>query len=127
MIATGLRRQPADRAPELTHHHHKRFIQQPAGFQIAEQGGQASYLSQPSPNPAAGFTLVSYYLSRPSSDVRIVLSNMVGAAVREFAMNGSRSSFLLNLNGLRPGIYFYSLVADGQVVYTRKLMVAERN
>jgi len=93
---------------------------------IDESNAAVSYLSEPAPNPAAGFTLISYRLAKPAADVHVVLNNMLGAKVRDLRMDGTRNTFLLDISDLRPGLYFYSLVADQRIVYTKKLMVADR-
>jgi hypothetical protein len=83
-------------------------------------------LSSPRPNPAVNFTQISYSAGAGASDVRIVLSNMLGAKVRELQMSRNQDVILLATSALKPGLYFYSLVVDHQVLVTKKLVIAGR-
>jgi len=86
-----------------------------------------NYLSAPYPNPADGFTKISYGLAAPSADVKIVLHNMLGEKMKEFGTKAQQKSFILNTSSLRQGVYFYSLVAGGKVISTSKLVVGHKN
>ncbi len=94
---------------------------------INENVTQENFLSHAVPNPCDAFAKISYNLSKPSSDVRIVLNNMLGAKVKEFRMDGQRKTFLLNTSGLQSGLYFYSLIADNAVISTARLVVNHKN
>ena len=93
---------------------------------INDKEAEKNYLSEPSPNPSAGFTQISYRLVKPAADVQIVLNNMLGATVKKFKMNGVQKTFLLNTSALKPGLYFYSLVAERNILVTKKLIVSGR-
>ncbi len=94
---------------------------------IGELGNDGVSLSGPKPNPATTFTQISYNAGAGASDVSIVLNNMLGAKVRELKMSRTHDLILLGTQALKPGLYFYSLVVDNQVVATKKLVVAGRN
>ena len=94
---------------------------------IGESGKAMSYLSAPAPNPASGFSMISYRLANPALDARLVIRNAMGTLVRNFVLSGAQSTILLNARDLAPGLYFYSLVAGHQVLGTRKLVVSEKH
>jgi hypothetical protein len=93
---------------------------------IDEVATNTTFLSDASPNPAGAATKISYNITFPANDVRIVLHNMLGATIREIPMDRRNKMFILNTSGLRSGLYFYSLVADNNVVSTKKLVVSGR-
>jgi len=77
------------------------------------------------PNPADGLTSISYYL--PSvKDARLVFYNMLGSAVKEIKLTEKQSTLIITTSDLKSGVYFYSLIADGKSVSSKKLVVSHR-
>lgn len=77
------------------------------------------------PNPAAGFTNVSYYLTS-SQTVQIQLVGMNGATVKEFSakqqMAGPHSQ-IVELQGVASGVYFIKLTGNGQKIGQRLISI----
>jgi hypothetical protein len=80
-------------------------------------------LSTASPNPANSLALISYTLPANAKNGKLVLHNAVGALVKTIELNKNTSNLILTTNELPNGIYFYTLVADTEIVATRKLVV----
>jgi len=85
-------------------------------------------LSKPSisnayPNPADGLTNLTYNLNS-AKEAKLILYNMLGTPVKEFRLSERQGGFILSTADLKSGIYFYSLIADGKSVSSRKLIVA---
>lgn len=81
-------------------------------------------LSPAAPNPANGFTNLSYSLKSNVQSGRIVVYNMLGGLVKEIKLDDKQGTVKLNLANMNSGVYFYSLIADEKVINTRKLVVS---
>lgn len=77
------------------------------------------------PNPADGLTSLAYNMSS-AKDAKIILYNVLGSAVKEIKLTDKQSTLILSTSDLKSGVYFYSLIADGKSVASRKLVVAHR-
>jgi len=75
------------------------------------------------PNPAPGYFKVVFEeaLRRPG---RVILYNALGQAVLEVALEAGGREFRVELSGVAPGMYFYSMFRDGELVRGGKLVVA---
>ncbi|MCH2233276.1 MAG: T9SS type A sorting domain-containing protein [Crocinitomicaceae bacterium] len=83
------------------------------------------YLSQSYPNPSTGSTSIPFELSQ-NADVMLEIENQLGQKVytieKENLMQG-KNRIEVNTSGWAPGIYYYSLIVDGEV--QTKSMVVE--
>ncbi len=76
------------------------------------------------PNPAN--KVVSFTYSLPSgkySDAKVIVKNLLGEVVKSQVLEGSKGKLQLNISDLNTGVYFYSLVLDGSIFSTKKLVV----
>jgi len=89
---------------------------------IAKINFSSIEFSNPYPNPVNVNTKINYNI--PFSYVRATLyiRNIIGTIVREHEISNPQGKLNLDLSDLNEGIYFYSLVIDGNVVLTRKLI-----
>lgn len=80
-------------------------------------------LSQNVPNPFAEKTVISYNIPTNVAQAQIHFYNATGQLINSVDLkergNGELTVFA---NDLSSGIYTYSLVADGKVVATKKMM-----
>jgi hypothetical protein len=53
----------------------------------------------------------------------VIRSAITGKVVKQQAIPVNEQSILLNVPELKPGLYIYRLVADGQVVATDKMLI----
>lgn len=83
-----------------------------------------SILSNARPNPASSFTNIPYSLpSSFSGEAQIIIKNLLGSNVYNESLNNSNGKIFINTADFEPGIYFYSLVVNGQTHSTKKLIV----
>ncbi len=92
--------------------------------------GINEFSSQPvlhaaSPNPADGFTKISYNLNS-SRDAKIVIYNVLGSAVKEIKLNDVQNTLTISTADFKQGVYFYSLVVDGKAISSKRLMISHR-
>ena len=74
------------------------------------------------PNPANDKFTVEYSVSGQET-ARLVLQNVLGAALREEAVPAGSGKVQMNVTGLPEGVYLYSLLVNGKNVSTRKLLI----
>ena len=76
------------------------------------------------PNPSRGQITVQLS-QRVAGDYKLRLSNIIGQEVRTIALKPELYStgLQVDLTDLRTGMYFYSLVVDGKVVSTKRLVL----
>ncbi len=76
------------------------------------------------PNPSRGFVTVQLH-QRPGPDYKLRLSNVIGQEIRSVALRPdlTAAGLPLDLSSLPGGLYFYSLVVDGKVASTKRLVL----
>ncbi|MFN6378371.1 MAG: T9SS type A sorting domain-containing protein [Flavobacteriales bacterium] len=80
-------------------------------------------LSELSPNPLKGLGSLQYNFKNQPNQAKIVIYNMVGQVVQETNINGKNGFILLNGEDFEAGMYLYSIIADGKVMATKRMMV----
>ncbi|MBL4656948.1 MAG: T9SS type A sorting domain-containing protein [Flavobacteriales bacterium] len=75
------------------------------------------------PNPAEAFLTIDYMLMDGARDGQVVLRNILGANVYTGLIYGSFGKVIVPVENLNNGVYFCTIVVDGEVQQTRKLVV----
>jgi len=95
---------------------------------ITEVSDEAELTSlfQNHPNPFTEETTISYYLSENTSSATLFIYNMTGKQLRSYDL-GHEGSGELSISGgeFDAGIYNYSLVADGQLIGTKQMLLTD--
>ena len=91
-------------------------------------GNQSYYvpsfsLSEAYPNPADLETKLNYSIAREITDAKIIIRSLLGLNVSETLIEQSTGTITIQTNELPSGIYFYSLLLNGDIVITRKLVI----
>ena len=81
-------------------------------------------LSVASPNPADAYTVINY--NTTSKNTRLVISNLLGAVVKEIALSDRQNSVVVPTEDLLSGVYVYSLKENGTVIVSKKLVVSHK-
>ena len=89
---------------------------------IEEMNTRAAMLSNVYPNPAANTASCSYSLPAGSQGT-IVLRDVLGTSVQTMPLQVTAGKVALNASALSDGIYFCSLMVDGKISQTKKLIV----
>lgn len=85
-----------------------------------------SVLFQNSPNPFDAETRISYQLEGQYTNAEIIVFDMNGRQMRVFnQLERGESSVTLQGNDLEAGMYFYSLIVDGQEVATKRMILTK--
>lgn len=91
---------------------------------IDELAGSVN-LSNAFPNPANSMTSISYNLKN-IKNASLVLTNILGSKLNQFSLSENQQTLIIPTTHLNSGIYFYSIVADGKILSTKKLIVAHK-
>lgn len=83
-------------------------------------------LNQNQPNPFSESTEIIYQVPDETESAQIYIYNMQGSQVKSYDINQYGSASLM-INGyeLTPGMYFYTLVADGKEIDTKKMILTD--
>lgn len=76
------------------------------------------------PNPSRGYVTVQLR-QRPGPDYKLRISNVIGQEIRSVGLRPdlTAAGLPLNLTDLPGGVYFYSLLVDGKVASTKRLIL----
>ncbi len=81
------------------------------------------HFSDAFPNPASNNVSFTYALPKQIATAKIAIRNLLGSMVTEVELNEQNGKKTINTGNLKDGIYFYSLIVNDKVFYTRKLIV----
>ena len=74
------------------------------------------------PNPANNS--VNFSCSVPQdSDAKLIIRNLLGTVVRDVDINSKSGKLSLNTSDLADGVYFYSVIVNGNPQFTKKLVI----
>lgn len=85
--------------------------------------GQSIVLEQNVPNPFAEQTSINYFLPDNTSKAQILFYNASGKLIQsvELTQKG-KGSLTVFASDLSNGIYTYTLVVDGKIIETKKMV-----
>ena len=77
------------------------------------------------PNPSRGQVTVQLNQKASAGNYQLRLSNIIGQEVRTVALKPelTATGLALDLSDLRTGVYFYSLLVDGKIASTKRLVL----
>ncbi|PZR26782.1 MAG: hypothetical protein DI535_13145 [Citrobacter freundii] len=85
----------------------------------------AAQLDQNAPNPFSSSTIINYTIPENEGAGRLVITDMKGATIRSFNLNGKgRGQVQLNKGSLAAGEYVYSLWVGERMVTSKRMTVA---
>ena len=78
------------------------------------------------PNPFKQETHIRYALTNNVQNAQLCIYNLTGEQIACHRLSErGQNDFTLRAGSLRPGIYLYSLIADGEVIDTHRMVVTE--
>jgi len=84
----------------------------------------AAQLDQNAPNPFSSSTVISYNIPENEGAGSLVITDMKGAVIRSFNLNGKgRGQVQLSKGSLAAGEYVYSLWIGGRAVTSKRMTV----
>ena len=93
---------------------------------IMPQSQQAATLGKNKPNPFSENTTIEYYLPSTVQKAVFYIYDLQGKQVKSMNVTGREKGVLTILgNELQPGMYHYTLIADGTVIGTEKMILTD--
>lgn len=90
---------------------------------IAENLMKSLKVSNAYPNPASSMVNFDYKLPQNANNAKINISNLLGTTVSTIELIKTEGKASLNVNNLKDGVYFYTLVVNNAATVTRKFVV----
>lgn len=82
-------------------------------------------LGQNWPNPFNRSTTVSFVLPQDSRSATIIIFDLQGREVASYDRLSGTNELVIPSRALNPGLYHYSLVVDGQLIDTKKMILTK--
>jgi len=85
---------------------------------------EVATLAQNSPNPFSQNTTIGYYLPSNVVNAVIYIYNLQGVQIQAYTINGKgNGSVVISGNSLTAGMYIYTLITDGNVIDTKRMIL----
>ena len=98
-----------------------KFWASPEG--IAEEAMAGGNISEIYPNPANYFVSLDYRLTSKVNTATVRIYNLLGSMVKEAVLERGSNKLKMDVSGLNNGIYFYSVLINGDIYKTKKLVI----
>lgn len=96
------------------------------GSMVTDDANAIASLEQNFPNPFSQSTKIGYYLPGAVTNAVLYIYNMNGNQVKSIPVSQSGSgSITINGYELQPGMYFYTLIADGKEIDTKRMILTD--
>ncbi len=83
-------------------------------------------LYQNTPNPFSQATEIRYYLPETVGSALLCIYDLQGKQLRQIVLNErGQAALSLSASEFRPGIYLYGLIADGQEIDVKRMILTE--
>lgn len=98
-------------------------IQEPNKFTIELSNVNSIILNQNDPNPFAESTTITWFLPDDSENAILYFYDNKGTIIKTLQINqNGKGELIVYSSNLNSGIYTYSLVVNGQVVDSKKML-----
>ncbi|MBA4057279.1 MAG: hypothetical protein C0490_21375, partial [Marivirga sp.] len=88
--------------------------------------GGGAYLYQNSPNPFTTTTEIKMEIPDGSAHAQVIIYNLEGKQLKNIQVNERGTTKVhITANDLSAGMYLYSLMVDGKVADTKRLILTE--
>jgi hypothetical protein len=77
----------------------------------------------PYPNPASQITNFEYNLPSSTNNAKLIIRNSLGVEVENSNLDNQSGKKSINVSSYPSGIYFYTLVVDGKIIQSKKIIV----
>lgn len=89
-----------------------------------EKPSNQFYLKQNQPNPFSTTTTIEYSIPEKANESKIIFTDLNGSVIKTVVVNGT-GQLEITTPDLPAGTYTYSLVIDGKVVSTNKMILTK--
>ena len=99
--------------------------QESKGKQSSTNSRFSAVLLQNTPNPVKEQTSIGFRLTGDYSEAIIRISDISGNVVKVFDVHSGTCTVNINALELSSGLYLYSLIVDGNIIDTKKMIVTK--
>lgn len=96
----------------------------PNAVGIVNEINASQVLSAPMPNPSADLAIVKIALPRPTENTYVAISDLTGKEISRFEVNQPNSNISIPTSQYNTGLYYVSLVAEGAILASQKMVVS---
>ncbi|MCZ8217310.1 MAG: tail fiber domain-containing protein [Cyclobacteriaceae bacterium] len=89
----------------------------------SNSSGTNNKLFQNFPNPFNSSTVIKYQLDPKASKAVLYIYDFQGTQLKTFDLALNQTEFTIERNQLKPGVYLYALVVDGQQVEIKNMLL----
>jgi hypothetical protein len=83
-------------------------------------------LFQNQPNPFSVNTLINYQTPNDAKGINLLVFNMQGELIKSYTnLIAGKQSVQINGSDLKPGMYLYSLISNGNEIDTKRMILSE--
>lgn len=86
----------------------------------------SSALYQNTPNPFTLDTKIEYFLADTVNKASIIIHGLQGSEIKQIELSTTGAgSVIINGSALKPGMYFYTLIANNSIVDTKRMILTQ--
>ena len=86
---------------------------------------QRIILNQNDPNPFKESTTIRYFIPDNVNNAQLIINDITGKFIKEVPIENGFGSIEVFASDLSSGIYSYSIVADGEVIDKKKMVLTK--
>lgn len=86
---------------------------------------EGAFIGDAQPNPNNGSTQIPYYIPDNIGGAQIIFTDMLGKVINETKLTSGYGNVSVDTQGLPNGTYTYSLIIDGKIIDTKKMIRTE--
>lgn len=91
------------------------------------ENNSGNFLFQNCPNPTNSSTTIESYVDANAKEACIVICNLNGLQLKEYSINQCGKNIItINAKEFEPGIYLYSLLVDGRLIDTKRMVITSK-
>ncbi|GGZ28424.1 hypothetical protein GCM10007049_21750 [Echinicola pacifica] len=75
------------------------------------------------PNPSNRVAQIDYSIKNPNANIKLLINSFIGNPIQEITLSPRQKTVLINVSDFNPGVYFYTLIVNGENIITKKLVV----
>jgi hypothetical protein len=89
-------------------------------------GNELPFLGQNKPNPFSEDCIIPFYLPRFVSKAMLIFTDLNGSFIKqELLQNREEGTYSVKGNEFAPGMYLYTLIADDQIIATKRMVLTK--
>jgi hypothetical protein len=96
------------------------------GIQQSNSAAEGFALDQNIPNPFSSETVIKYTLPQEIKTASLIVYDLSGKQLTSFPLERTTTSITITSEKLAAGIYIYSVMADGKIMDSKRMIVADK-